>query len=310
MPDRLDISPVPRRKRDAVLEFVSGGSRSDEIGQAKFHALRKLAAGYPDADVTCWRARRGRRTVAAVAVLVGSGRTAMAFVSAPQLPGVDADALAETVGTAGRAVLAEGVSLVQAILLPEDEPTAKALRGGGFVKLAELIYLARSLDEPLEPHRAEAELEWVDGRRFTDEQLAGVISSTYEQSLDCPALSGVRRMEDILAGHRAVGQVRPEAWWIIRQGGVPAGCILVNDYPTTGSCEVVYMGVASPMRGKGYGAAMLRRSARSARQRGLHTMTLAVDADNVPARKVYEREGFASRDRRVTYALIGGRNPR
>ena len=310
MPDRLNISPVPRRKRDAVLEFVSGGSRSDEIGLAKFHALRKLAASYPDSDVTCWRARRGRRTVAAVAVLAGAGRTAMAFVSAPQLPGVDADALAETVATAGRAALEEGVSLVQAILLPEDKPTARALQEGGFVKLAELIYLARKLDEPVEPHPAEARLEWIHGRQFTDEQLGEVISSTYEQSLDCPALSGVRRMEDILAGHRAVGAYRPEAWWIIRQGGVEAGCILVNDYPAAGSCEVVYMGVSSQMRGNGYGAAMLRKSARAARWRGLDTMTLAVDAANVPARKVYEREGFASRDRRITYALIGGRNPR
>ncbi|MCK4601123.1 MAG: GNAT family N-acetyltransferase, partial [Phycisphaerae bacterium] len=145
--------------------------------------------------------------------------------------------------------------------------------------------------------------QWRDYEHFTEAQLGEVILATYEQSLDCPLLKGLRTGEEIVAGHRTTGVFCPGAWWIVdTSDGAPAGCILANDVADERTVNVVYLGVVPACRGQGLAAAMLQHARSIARARGKLALTLAVDTRNTYAHRVYVRAGFVPVARRGAYA--------
>ena len=56
--------------------------------------------------------------------------------------------------------------------------------------------------------------------------------------------------------------------------------------------EVVYTGVLRAARRQGLAETMMRRALRRTEEVGLLRITLAVDAENTPARRLYEGLGF------------------
>jgi ribosomal protein S18 acetylase RimI-like enzyme len=125
--------------------------------------------------------------------------------------------------------------------------------------------------------------------------------ATYNDSLDCPELTGLRPIEDILAGHRAAGQFDPRLWELFLVDDEPAGCLLLAPLHTAPSLEVVYMGVVPEHRGRGVGDALLRRALQQCREHGARLLTLAVDGRNAPAKRLYERFGLKTVARRDAY---------
>jgi len=213
--------------------------------------------------------------------------------------------LASLARRTGQDALRSGLSVVQALLLPDAAPDVAMLESAGYRRLAELIYMRLNLASAPAP-RDDPELTWRDYQQFEPAELAEVITATYEGSLDCPALCGLRRASDAIAGHKATGIFRPQTWWIVEQNGRPAGCALLNDSKTDGVCELVYLGVVPSFRGRGLGRTMLRRAASEARASGRIAMTLAVDSHNIYARRLYDGEGFRVTGRRFAYAMFGG----
>ena len=59
-------------------------------------------------------------------------------------------------------------------------------------------------------------LEWSPD---TLEAIAALIEATYRDSLDCPALAGLRHIEDVMAGHKAAGLFSPHRWLLLLQAG-------------------------------------------------------------------------------------------
>ena len=55
------------------------------------------------------------------------------------------------------------------------------------------------------------------------------------------------------------------------------------------------MGILPPWRGRGIGTRLLEALLAQARQAGLHTLSLSVEADN-QARRLYERAGLRTVD--------------
>src|SRR3712207_8951894 len=53
-------------------------------------------------------------------------------------------------------------------------------------------------------------------------------TTLFRSSLDCPALNGVRDMEDVLAGHKASGEFDPALWFLLSEdvgGGAGTGLV-------------------------------------------------------------------------------------
>jgi ribosomal protein S18 acetylase RimI-like enzyme len=127
---------------------------------------------------------------------------------------------------------------------------------------------------------------------------------SYEGTLDCPELNGVRGVEDVIAGHRAQGPHDPERWWLALLDGRPAGVIILNEVPDLGCWDLGYLGVVPEARCRGVGRAMTARAVRAARAAGAAELTLAVDVRNAPAWNLYTRQGFKAFDRREVYLVF------
>lgn len=100
-------------------------------------------------------------------------------------------------------------------------------------------------------------------------------------------------MREMLAG-QVVGPLVPEACWQVDDASGPYGAVLVVDRPVDawhlGRTWVIDLFVRAP--GHGLGTLLLRRALAGARRAGYHTTGLVVTEGN-PARRVYERLGFA-----------------
>ena len=296
------IESVPDDRMAQALRFLAGGRRSDirvAVRADTFEQMIEQSAR----PCRLWWARRGGQPVAAVLVVPSAGRVGMLFHSPPQAPGVEVRAVSGVVARAAGQALQDDLAFVQALLPTSRRADSRMLLDAGLQKLAELVYMRRDLSKPV-PEPDPPRVTWRNYRKEGDEQFAAAIAGTYEQSLDCPGLRGLRRLSDVIAGHKASGIFNPKSWWIARVADRPAGCILVNESAVSpGDAELVYMGLLAGFRGRGLGGAMVRHAARWARRRGRRFLQVAVDSENAYAKRVYDREGFRETSRRIAYIL-------
>lgn len=291
------------------MRFTVGGDRADEQVIARADALSAAALVAGVGPPRLMWARRGRRCVATAMVLERVGHTGLLFRSPVTAPGVESEGLSAVVGEIGRSAIAGGLSMVQCFVLPDDDAEIHVLRRADFQLLAELAYLRLDLPVTLPPE-ADSSVAWTcrSYDQVPQRELEGLIAATYEGSLDCPDLRGVRAMSDVLDSHRASGEFRPQSWWVFEYNEVAAGCILVNGQASSRDVlEVVYVGVSPALRGRGLGRRMLRHAIREAIADGATVMKLAVDTRNVYAQRIYTQEGFQRVDCRQVWVLLKNR---
>ena len=193
--------------------------------------------------------------------------------------------------------------MVQA-LLPADGPAdAELLVATGFQHLSDLLYLVCLADEfPSASPCSELQFEPYSPARHA--RFAQVVEATYEDTLDCPAVNGVRSIDDVLQGYRATGHFDPERWFIVRHQGEEIGCLILTDYPEHAIWELIYMGLLPAARGHGWGLEIVRHALWLARQAARNRVVLAVDAANEPALRMYATAGFRSWDQTAVYIRI------
>ncbi len=142
---------------------------------------------------------------------------------------------------------------------------------------------------------------------FRDDQrmrLEEIVERTYEQTMDCPTLNGVRQLSDVITGYQSVGVFSPDHWLLVRHGDTDVGCLLLADHPDDDQWELVYMGVVPAARGNGWGEHIARHGAWLTRAAGRRQMMLAVDATNKPALEAYGRVGFEMVTQRSVYLKV------
>jgi ribosomal protein S18 acetylase RimI-like enzyme len=129
--------------------------------------------------------------------------------------------------------------------------------------------------------------------------LSRALERSYEQTLDCPELCGLREIGDVIESHKAAGHWRADLWCLVFEHGQPEGCILLNHCPEHDTVELVYLGLSTQLRGRGIGRALLERALPQVARLGAESITCAVDRRNAPAMTLYKRLGFeefSSRD--------------
>jgi len=186
------------------------------------------------------------------------------------------------------------------MLLPTDcQVLAQAAWASGLRYLTRLLYLRRPADAPNLAHDPRADFQWVTFAEDRAELFIQAIQCSYVQSLDCPELTGLRPMSDVLAGHRAAGPFDPSLWSVALVDAQPVAVLLLSRLARQETVEIVYMGVAQVARGTGVANALMHRAVEAAGAVGAKSLALAVDQRNTPARKLYARFGFtpfAARD--------------
>ena len=214
------------------------------------------------------------------------------------------------------------VHLLQALPAPDDRQIIDACERAGLVRIGGLMYLSGRVPNgdselpdgtpvlgerpaPLAPdftirtvHEGDAGFE--GDRRH----LMLALDRSYQQTLDCPELCGLRDTADVLESHRATGVFDPTLWFLAFRGDDPVGCALYARSRTGRSIELVYLGLSPEVRGRGLAAHLLWRGLRMARDRSVKEVACAVDERNTPAIRLYGRAGMREVARRV--ALVTG----
>ena len=303
--DATSASPITIERNPAVAAYSRGLSillmhRGDDARQMLQAAAQYACGNGSDAELIT--ALRGEQVVGAALVRKQPGQVAQVWT--PRL--VDHEPADTAVKLLTAAACAAGqwrCSLVQAVLEPKYDIEYSALEGAGFERIADLLFLVSWLQE------APAELppwsfELVTYRGQDRARQAAVIEATYDGTLDCPRLNGVRRAEDVVAGHESNGVFDPNNWFFVRLGGQDIGCLLLAEHGNGENWELVYVGLTPAARGRGYGLQLIQSAQSMARRKGASQLLLAVDAANAPAVASYLAAGFVVWDRRPVYLKI------
>jgi ribosomal protein S18 acetylase RimI-like enzyme len=222
--------------------------------------------------------------------------------------GTAPDALEDALIQYGLARLRQGgAKLVESLLVASDVFLAPSLERNGFIHITALQYLQHDLAPAAEPETASLPAAaamslsyqaYSDGDRDLFHQT---LLRTYEDTLDCPELNGVRTLDEIVAGHRAQGRYDPRRWWLALAADQPAGVLILADVPELQGWDLSYVGVVPEARGRGLGSALIGKALAEARVARARQLTLAVDIRNGPARRLYNRLGFQPFDQREVF---------
>lgn len=248
----------------------------------------------------------------------GRGRTANVYVSSPRLNPFTSQPGASTIEDQRRAQCIDAVCaqlrtlrtpsgpevcIAQTLLEPSDLSTRRVFEAAGFECVGRLRYLHQPITRA-----GPAPTSWPDGIRLVRVADAGepsrwqpdllrAMERSYEQTLDCPRMCGMRATQDVLDSHLATGQWDAALWWIVYAAHEPHGCMLLSRCPEQDTVELVYLGISPQIRGQGIATRLLRLARASLHASDGATWSCAVDEANAPALALYERIGF------VPYAL-------
>jgi ribosomal protein S18 acetylase RimI-like enzyme len=280
----------------------------EETAQSKFEQqvamLRASVQRQPLSAYRIWGAFRAEKLAGSIVVQTQPGRTAVVWP--PRLVAGESQDTAGRLLVAGMAHLPQlGTRMVQAVLPTDVGPDAESLLAAGFRHVSDLLYLVCLADQfPASP--PPPKLEFQPYLPALHARFAKLVDATYENTLDCPAVNGVRQIDDVLQGYQATGRFDPQRWFTVCHQGAEIGCLILTDYPEHATWELIYMALLPAARGRGWGVEIVRHSQWLCRQAVRRRLVLAVDAANEPALRVYAAAGFQAWDRRSVYVLVLG----
>ena len=302
VPEIVPVSP-PRRAEAFALVF---SHQSPDERQRQVEVLMEAVASGEISPQGLLGTSRGGQLTGAVFAKVEPGRAAMVWT--PRLIDGEPKATAAKLLDAASQWLAGRDVRIAQIQVELDHHNDDALaRAHGYQSLGDLLYLVAAEGQfPVRLPQCPLDFEPYDVENH--KRLAKVVEATYQETLDCPQLNGVREIEDVIEGYRATGVFDPSRWLIVRHDGKDVGCLLLADHPEHENWELVYMGVAAAHRGHGWGMAIARHAQWLTRQAGRPRLVLAVDAGNAPAIKMYAAVGFQAWERRSVLLRVFGQS--
>lgn len=301
MSNGLSIAPAPPERATEILSLVFSHLSQEDRADRVETLLRGVRSGRVSLD-GLMEARRGDRLVGGCFSEIQVGRTAVVWPPRLVPPEPESTARALLARTC-ELLAAKRTCLADALLGTGMQQDAVLLRAAGFEPLADLVYLV-SVAADFPASRPESPLEFEPYSAACHPRLAQIVEATYQGTQDCPRLDGLRHIDDVLAGYRAIGVFAPSRWLLVRHHGRDVGCLLLADHPDCQNWELVYMGLVPSARGNGWGKDMARQAQWLAGRAGRPRLVLAVDAANSAAVRTYRLCGFERWDRRTAYLKV------
>ncbi len=299
--DKFEISPVVPSLWAEALELVVQHLPSEDRG-LHVDSLLADAAQRPEVLDGLLGVHCGGQLVASGLAQVLPGRAVVVWPPRARTGTSDQTvaALFEALDAFARQHEAQ---IVQALLSENQDGDAVLLGKAGFQHVTDLVFLVASEEDfpaslPITP------LIFETYSPDNHDRMARIVEKTYVGTRDCPAMNGIREVEDVLEGYRATGTFSPSRWLIVRAGREDVGCLLLADHPATDQWELVYMGLDPAARGNSYGSHIVLRAQWMARRAGRKRLVLAVDMANRPALRIYEAARFVAWERRHVYMKI------
>jgi ribosomal protein S18 acetylase RimI-like enzyme len=292
----MQITIAAPEERPAAFELALRHLGADIRATRALNALTLVAAGDIDPDGIIV-ARAGSRLCGVLVCVPLPGASGLFWL--PKTDPVDA-ALEERLVQHGLEWLrGGGAKIAQAIIDPRDAEFVGPLRQRGFRLVTRLQYLEHPLDRL--PLPTATSLSYNTYSEETQEAFHTTLLRTYEGTLDCPELNGVRTIDEIIAGHIGQGRFRPECWRLAFDRGGPIGVAMAAEVPESAAWDLAYLGVVPEARRRGYGRELAASMLREALDAQASKLIVAVDERNQPALQLYHELGFLSADVREVY---------
>jgi len=244
------------------------------------------------------------RLVGSVLGVISPGKVAMILTSACTPETALCGAVAEGLELLEQKARHADLAILQS-LIPRDCPDrAQVLSKAGYAFLADMRYLVLEVPRSIPAQPQHPNVVVQDYRAVEEMVFRNTLSRTYEGSLDCPGLNGLRTIEEIMLSHRHTGIHDPRLWLIAKAGDDPVGVVLLTHVPLQSAMEIVYVGVVPEARGCSYGRYLVRLAIENAVRANSTHLMLAVDQRNHYARKIYASFGFEETDRRHAWTRM------
>ena len=288
------ILPAELEQAVRIILAPPGGHTEPEVIGDFIELAKQRQVDLTGIHVSERRSGKPGKFVAAALPVISPGRTMLILTpSAPQDKAAQA-ALRAVIDALCEYGVARGVHLAQSLIDPTDVGLDAVFASEKFDRMAELQYLhvipraTVALPEP------PAGVRLIPYTEATHDLFGRAIIGSYEGSLDCPALNGLREVDDILAGHMASGTFDPSLWFaLIDVQSEPLGVLCLSESMRGDAMELVYLGLLPAARGRRLGEFLMRHAIATASARGQERLSLAVDSRNTPALKLYYRHGMS-----------------
>lgn len=254
----------------------------------------------------CWAACHLDLIQASMLLVPSAGKTGMVFLSSvPARKQINT--MGQLVAHACQVQDGNQTRIIQALMESNQRYELLALEQAGFTHLAHLIYMQRYVTAANRTANAlnlgpGVQLyNWTESNR---QLFADAILASYIDTHDCPALLGVRHIDDVIAGHMAAGEFDPRRWFALYENDKPLGVMLLNRIAHRSALELVYLGLAPQARGKGLARKLVQHAMNITADHNACQILLAVDQENEPARKLYQRMGFARGEKKTAMIYV------
>ncbi|HEX4054377.1 MAG TPA: GNAT family N-acetyltransferase [Tepidisphaeraceae bacterium] len=238
-----------------------------------------------------WVAESGGQLIWAALPVVSPGKTLLLLASS-QITDGGLPAAVQLVGELCDYFGQHDVHLAQVLIEPQQAMAQRFFAGLGFVEIAELIYLQGYIPRAAKSPQMPQQMRFLAYSPESHGLFADAILQSYRDSLDCPALSGLRDIEDIIAGHQSTGDHDPAMWQLLTERENPLGVLLLSRILHTDAVELVYLGLRPEARGRGLGTLLMQRAMHLILADHRRSLSLAVDSKNEPALKLYYSHGM------------------
>jgi len=297
----LRITELSPEQENLGLRLFLGELEESQF-QQQVAMLRASVQRQPLSGYRIWGAFRAEKLTGSILIQTQPGRTAVVWP--PRLEAGESQETAQRLLRTGMEHLPRpGIRMAQALLPTDSGADAELLVRDGFRHVSDLLFLVCLAEQfPSSPPCRELRFESYSPAKHT--RFAELVDATYVDTLDCPAVNGVRCVDDVLQGYRATGHFDPERWFIVHHQGEQIGCLILTDYPEHATWELIYMGILPAARGRGLGVEIVRHALWLAGQASPNRLVLAVDAANEPALRMYAASGFQAWDRRSVYVRV------
>jgi mycothiol synthase len=313
MPPSYDIAPARADERSAALALALRHVPDAERSARVRHALTLLDVGDID-PLGIWVARTAAGLAGVQVCIPLRGGSGLFWLPQVESRWSESDLPERLVQAALTWLVQGGGKLAQALLPANDTSLAEPLVRCGFQHITQLQYMRHDLETiagseapPMHLQNFAPAIE----RTFQD-----TLARTYQGTLDCPELNGLRTVEESMEGHRAQGIWRPENWRLAWLDDSPAGVVLMMELHDGAGWDLSYVGVVPELRGRGLGRALVLHALHSAREAGAGQLLLAVDQRNTIALPLYESLGFLATESRAVFlhlnmkSVNAGQGPR
>lgn len=298
--ENMEIGRASLRNQGAAL-WLSTGARSRHASRGRVTAL--LAAekqGKVSFDGLLAATQEGR-VVAAAWCLNQPGR--IATIWGPGLiPGAPNTLADDLIRRSTKFAEQAGNHLIQSLVGAENPAAAAHLMRRGFRSITLLDQLhAFPTESSVSPPTSK--LLFIPCDDIHGKPFQQLVAKTYDGSLDCPEIDGLRKIEDVLAGYDASCEQDSKHWYLVRQDDATVGVLILAHHRTNHQLELIYFGLLPAFRQQRLGGEILRFVFQLARQLGCESILTGVDQRNAPAMILYRQFGFQRADSRELLLL-------